>query len=59
MKKHLSAPKVITFWIAVILMAVGIVAYYTDVIDMEADTAFLLTAAGGVLLTIGCWFKGI
>jgi hypothetical protein len=59
MKKSLSAPKVITFVIAVILIAVGMLGYYSEVIDLEADTAVLLISAGGVLLAIGCLFKDI
>ncbi|HUG75114.1 MAG TPA: hypothetical protein VMM81_05515 [Acidimicrobiia bacterium] len=59
MNKRLSAPYAITFWISVILIAVGMLGYYTGILDLGADTAFLLVSAGGVLLAIGCLFKGI
>lgn len=56
---NLSAPKVITFVIAVVLMAIGIVGYYTDVIDLEVDTAVLLLTGGGVLLTLSTLLKDL
>jgi hypothetical protein len=56
---NLSAPKVVTFVIAVALMAIGIVGYYTDVIDLEVDTAFLLLTAGGVLLALSTLLKDL
>jgi hypothetical protein len=56
---NLSAPKVVTFVIAVALMAIGIVGYYTDVIDLEVDTAFLLLTAGGVLLALSVLLKDL
>jgi hypothetical protein len=56
---NLSAPKVVTFVIAVALMAIGIVGYYTDVIDLEVDTAVLLLTAGGVLLALSVLLKDL
>jgi hypothetical protein len=56
---NLSAPKVITFVIAVVLMAIGIVGYYTDVIDLEVDTAFMLLTGGGVLLVLSTLLKDL
>ncbi|MEX1208631.1 MAG: hypothetical protein WD652_07020 [Acidimicrobiia bacterium] len=56
---NLSAPKVITFVIAVVLMAIGIVGYYTDVIDLKVDTAFLLLTGGGVLLALSTLLKDL
>lgn len=56
---NLSAPKVITFVIAVVLMAIGIVGYYTDVIDLKVDTAVLLLTGGGVLLTLSTLLKDL
>ena len=58
-KQRLSPPYATTFWISVILMAVGILAYYTGVISLAADTAVLLITVGGVLLAIGCLFRGV
>lgn len=49
---NLSAPKVITFIIAVALMLFGIVAYYTDIVDVDVDVAFLTLAGGGILLAL-------
>lgn len=59
MSKRLSAPTVVAFVIAVILIAVGMLGYYTDVIDFSTDTAFLLVSGGGILLAIANLFKGI
>lgn len=59
MLKRLTPPTVAAFVIAVILIAIGMLGYYTDVIDLEVDTAFLLVSAGGILLVIANLFKGI
>ena len=59
MSKRLTPPYATTFRISVILMAVGILGYYTGVISLAADTAVLLITVGGVLLVIGCVFKGV
>ncbi|MEX0825993.1 MAG: hypothetical protein WD184_04460 [Acidimicrobiia bacterium] len=56
---NLSAPKVITFVIAVVLMAIGIVGYYTDVFDLKVDTAFMVLTGGGVLLAISVLLKDL
>jgi len=55
----LSAPKTLTFLIAAALMAFGIIAEFTSILDVSGDTAALALAGGGVLLAIGCLFKGI
>jgi len=54
----LSEPKVVTFWIAVALAALGILAY-TGSISPLAGSAFLLLAAGFVLLALGNLVKGL
>ena len=55
----LSAPKTLTFLIAVALLAFGIITEFTSILDVSGDTAALAMAGGGVLLAIGCLFKGI
>lgn len=59
MNKRLSAPTVVAFAVAVILIAVGMLGYYTDVLDLETDTAFLLVSGGGILLALANLFKGL
>jgi len=56
---NLSAPKVITYVVAVALMAFGIIAYYTEIIDTSVDTAFLTLAAGAVLLALANLLKDL
>ncbi len=56
---NLSAPRVVTFIVAVALMAFGIVSYYTDVIDVDVDVSFMTLAAGGILLTLSTLFKDL
>lgn len=59
MLKRLTPPTVVVFVIAVVLIAVGMLGYYTDVIDLKTDTAFLLVSGGGVLLVFANLFKGL
>jgi hypothetical protein len=54
----LSAPKVITFWIAVILALLGILAYMGSLPSL-ASMAFFLVAAGFILLAIANMVKGL
>ena len=56
---RLSAPKNVTFFIAIALIAFGLLAHFTDILDIETDVIFLVTAGGGVLLALGCWLKGL
>lgn len=49
---NLSPPTVIAFVIAVLLIAFGAIAYYTDIVDVEVDTAVLSLTIGGVLLAL-------
>lgn len=52
----LSRPKVIVFWIAVILAAVGILSYF-EIIPIEASTGFWALAIGFVVLALGNLLK--
>lgn len=48
----LSQPKVITFWFAVILAALGILASFGSIAGLSSY-AFLLVVAGFVVLALG------
>jgi hypothetical protein len=52
----LSEPKVITFWIAVILGALGVIGMFVASIT---PYAFWLVLAGLVLLVLGNLIKGL
>lgn len=54
----LSEPKVITFWIAVILGALGIIANLVT-IPVLSGIAFWLVVAGLVVLVLGNLLKGL
>jgi hypothetical protein len=56
---NLSAPMVGTFIVAVLLMAFGILAYYTNIVDVDVDVAFLTLAGGGVLLALANLLKNL
>lgn len=58
MKLKLSEPKVITFWIAVILAALGVLAS-EGIIAGLASYAFWLVVAGFVLLALGNLVKDL
>jgi hypothetical protein len=49
---RLSAPKVVTFWIAVLLALIGIIAAVAPIASL-AGYAFWLVVAGFVLLALG------
>jgi hypothetical protein len=53
---QLSAPKAITFWIAVALAILGGIA---TIIPAVAAYAILLVTAGFILLVLGNVFKGL
>lgn len=55
---RLSEPKVTTFWIAVILGVLGILANLVT-IPVLSGFAFWLVAAGFVILVLGNYFKGL
>ncbi len=52
----LSRPKIVVFWIAVILAAVGFLSFL-GVIPIEASTGFWALAIGFVLLALGNLLK--
>jgi len=52
----LSAPKVIVFWIAVILAVVGFLSFLS-IIPIEASTGFWALVIGFVLLALGNLLK--
>jgi len=55
----LNAPKNITFWIAVILAAVGFIANFLTMIPILSMLSFWLLVAGFVLLALGNTIKGL
>jgi hypothetical protein len=56
--KHLSAPKNITWWIALILAVLGIIGYFANV-PFLSQYSFWFVVASAVLLLIATRFKGI
>ena len=58
MNIKLSEPKVITFWIAVILAILGVLASQGMLAGL-ASYAFWLVVAGFVLLALGNLMKGL
>ncbi len=54
---NLSAPKESTWWIAVIVAAVGVLATFTT-IPVLTGIAFWLIVLGVVLLALGTFLKG-
>jgi threonine/homoserine/homoserine lactone efflux protein len=58
MNLKLSAPKVVTFWIAVILALLGVLSSQ-GFLSGFADYAFWLVVAGFVLLALATLFKDL
>jgi fatty acid desaturase len=58
MNLNLSEPKVVTFWIAVILAVLGILAFLGAIPGLSSY-AFWLVAAGFVLLALANLMKGL
>lgn len=58
MKLKLTEPKVITFWIAVILAALGVLASQ-GYISQLASYAFFLVVAGFILLALANLLKNL
>ena len=58
MNLKLSAPKEVTFWIAVILAVLGVLANQ-GIIGTLAGNAFLLVVGGFILLALGNLLKGV
>jgi hypothetical protein len=55
---RLNAPKSITFWIAVMLAAVGFIAYLLLPSLVPTMISFLLVVIGFILLALGNTLKG-
>jgi hypothetical protein len=58
MNLKLSEPKVVTFWIAVVLVVLGILAS-EGIISGLASYAFWLVVAGFILLALGNLVKDL
>ncbi|HSM02759.1 MAG TPA: hypothetical protein VK960_10030 [Acidimicrobiia bacterium] len=58
-RNRLTPPTVAAFFVAVVLIAIGMLGYYTDALDLDTDIAFLLVSGGGILLVIASLFKGV
>ncbi|MBE3089164.1 MAG: hypothetical protein IMZ41_02670 [Actinobacteria bacterium] len=56
--KHLSAPKNITWWIALILAVAGIIFHFVSFSPLS-QFSFWMVAASAILLLIATRFKGI
>jgi len=54
----LSEPKVVTFWIAVILAVIGVLAFLGTISGISGS-AFLLVVAGFIVLALGNLMKGV
>jgi threonine/homoserine/homoserine lactone efflux protein len=55
---RLSAPKVVTFWIAVLLALIGVIAVVAPIASL-AGSALWLVVAGFVLLAAGNLLEGV
>ena len=55
----LSAPTVVVFVIAALLIAFGAIAYYTDIVDVSVDSAVLALTVGGGLLVLANLLKNL
>ena len=55
---RLSAPKVITFWIAVLLALLGVIAVLAPIASLAGYTLWLVVA-GFVLLALGNLLEGL
>ena len=56
--KHLSAPKNLTWWIALILAVLGIIFHFVSFSPLS-QFSFWLILASAVLLLIATIFKGL
>jgi hypothetical protein len=55
---RLNAPKVVVFWIAVILAVIGFLSFL-GIIPIAATTGFWALVIGFVLLALGTLLKGL
>jgi hypothetical protein len=58
MRMKLTPPKVITWWIAVILGVLGILGHFASIPFVSAND-FLFVAVAFVLLALATYFKGL
>lgn len=56
---RLSPPTKRTFYLSLALIVAGIVLWFFPIEDLDADVAFWVTAAGGILLVLGSVFNRI
>ncbi len=59
MKLKFSAPKQITWWIAVAAGVIGILNHYGILSFVDSSTAFLLVMAGFIILALATTNKGL
>jgi len=57
--RNLSAPKVVTWWIAVILGVLGVLGYLGAIAGLSSEFAFWLVVAGLVLLVLATLLKDL
>ncbi|MEN6339637.1 MAG: hypothetical protein ABFD03_05880 [Clostridiaceae bacterium] len=57
-KFHVNAPKRITFWISLVLGLLGILGTIVTIPFVSVYAVWIL-AAGWLLLTLGCFVKGL
>jgi hypothetical protein len=55
---RLSAPKRVTWWIAVIFGVLGLLGNYMS-IQFVSSNAFMFVAIGFILLALATFFKGL
>ncbi|MEN6480918.1 MAG: hypothetical protein ABFD29_01895 [Anaerolineaceae bacterium] len=55
---RLSKPKVVTWWIAVVVGGLGILGYFVS-IPLASQYSFLFVAFGFVLLALATFLKGL
>ncbi len=58
MKLNLSAPKQITWWVALILAVLGVIGYFVSIPFLSAAD-FWLVLLGFVLLLLGTLLEGL
>jgi hypothetical protein len=55
---RLNAPKTVVFFISVILIIVGLIAYLGNFPGLGGNS-YWITFAGGALLSLACLLKGL
>ncbi len=54
-----SAPKVITWWVSVIIVVIGVLGYTKTISGIGTDMAFWLVVIGFALLAIANLVRGL